>query len=239
MNTFTPYHPHSHITVPPDQLYHVINTVLVTIPPRTNTIMTIPCTIPHSGNYLFEPSQQHFVDHPVQYAPVIINAANDNLPAQFINHNDHEIVIPKHSYVGAMEKVQESDQHIVHTNTPPEPVSQYALSKCVTISDVLPNQSQSLCTVLQEKSGVFGSSIPDLSSIPLVKHYIDTGNAKPIKQRAYRASHHHRQEIEKQVKEMLQNGIIEPSVSPWASPVVLVTKADKTLRLCIDYWSLN
>ena len=38
---------------------------------------------------------------------------------------------------------------------------------------------------------------------------------------------------------MLQNGIIKPSVSPWANPFVLVTKADKTLRLCIDYWSLN
>ena len=38
---------------------------------------------------------------------------------------------------------------------------------------------------------------------------------------------------------MLQNGIIKPSISPWASPVVLVTKADKTLQLCIDYWSLN
>ena len=95
MNTFTPYHPHSHITIPPDQPYHVINTGQVTIPPRTNTIMTIPCTLPLSGNYLFEPSQQHFVDHPVQYTPVIINAANDNLPVHFINHSDHEIVIPK------------------------------------------------------------------------------------------------------------------------------------------------
>ena len=38
---------------------------------------------------------------------------------------------------------------------------------------------------------------------------------------------------------MLQNGIIKPSISPWASHVVLITKADKTLQLCIDYWSLN
>ena len=38
---------------------------------------------------------------------------------------------------------------------------------------------------------------------------------------------------------MLQNDITEPSISPWASPVVLVKKADKTLRPCIDYWNLN
>ena len=92
---------------------------------------------------------------------------------------------------------------------------------------------------LQKSAGVFWSSIADLSSTPLVQHYIDTGNAKPIKQRAYHASHHHCQEIEKQVEKMLHNGIIEPSVSLWASPVMLVTKADNTLRLCIDYWNLN
>ena len=52
------------------------------------------------------------------------------------------------------------------------------------------------------------------------------------------ASHPHRQEIEKQV-EILGNGIIEPSVRPWASPVVLVKKADNTIWLCIDYRNLN
>ena len=69
--------------------------------------------------------------------------------------------------------------------------------------NLLPNQRQQLYYILQEDSGVLGPSIADLSSSPLVKHYIGTGNAKPIKQRAYRASHHHRKEIEKQVEEML------------------------------------
>ena len=101
------------------------------------------------------------------------------------------------------------------------------------------NANQCIPTLKKTVFGnVFGASIADLSSTPLVHHYIDTSNAKPVKQRAYHASHHHRQKIEKQVEEMLCNSIIEPIVSPWTSPVMLVTKADSTLQLCVDHQNL-
>ena len=145
-------------------------------------MMTNPCTLPRSGNSLFELSKQHFADQPVESTPVIINAENDNLPVHFINHSDRDVVVPKNTYVRAMEKVQESDRDNLSTNATPEPVSQHALSECLAHSDLLPSQRQSMHTLLKENSGVFGSSIADLSSTPLVQHYIDTGNAKPIKQ---------------------------------------------------------
>jgi len=42
-------------------------------------------------------------------------------------------------------------------------------------------------------------------------------------------------EIERQVRELLLGGVIQHSNNPYSSPVILVKKKDKTWRLCIDY----
>jgi hypothetical protein len=68
---------------------------------------------------------------------------------------------------------------------------------------------------------------------------IETGNAKPIKQRAYRAPLEKLKEIDQQIQEMLQAGVIEPSVSPWASPVLLMKKPTGKFRFCTDFRKLN
>ena len=63
--------------------------------------------------------------------------------------------------------------------------------------------------------------------------------SQPINCRPYRYSPLQKDEIERQVKEMLQNGTVIPSVSPYASPVLLVKKKDGSWRFCIDYRRLN
>ena len=64
---------------------------------------------------------------------------------------------------------------------------------------------------------------------------IDTGDARPIRQMPRRVPHHLKAEVDKQLDEMLRQGVIEPSYSPWASPICLVRKKDGGLHFCVDY----
>lgn len=61
----------------------------------------------------------------------------------------------------------------------------------------------------------------------------------PVNQKPYRVSPQLKDELEKQVKEMLQKGFIQPSTNPFSSPVLLVKKKEGTLHFCVDYRQLN
>ncbi len=86
---------------------------------------------------------------------------------------------------------------------------------------------------------MFAKSKCDLGVTNIIQHQINTGDSAPIKQAPRRLPILKRETVKDEIDKMLQNGIIEPSTSPWASPIVLVTKKDGSVRFCIDYRRLN
>ena len=93
--------------------------------------------------------------------------------------------------------------------------------------------------LLLKYDDVFSKGDHDLGRTKLVKHTIETGTATPIRQPLRRLPLGQREEVERQVKDLLKKDAIQPSSSPWSSPVVLVSKKDGSKRLCIDYRRLN
>ena len=73
----------------------------------------------------------------------------------------------------------------------------------------------------------------------LTEHTIETGAAFPTRQHPYRLPQAYKGVVQEELKEMLAEGIVEPSASEWAAPIVLVRKKDGSFRFCVDYRKLN
>ncbi|GFU62533.1 retrovirus-related Pol polyprotein from transposon 297 [Trichonephila clavipes] len=81
-----------------------------------------------------------------------------------------------------------------------------------------------LSELLRKFSGLFTKTDKSTAAKTNVKHRIFTGDHAPINQRAYRVSPTERRIIHEEVQKMLDEGIVQPSESPWSSPIVLVRK---------------
>ena len=101
------------------------------------------------------------------------------------------------------------------------------------------SEYQRLTNLISSYSDIFASPNGELGRTDRIRHTIDTGDARPIKQAPRRLPPYRREVIEQEIDKMLAQGIIEPSDSPWAAPIVLVSKKDGTTHFCVDYQKLN
>ena len=101
------------------------------------------------------------------------------------------------------------------------------------------SQRKLLVSTLTDMHEAFCLQEGERGETELVQFHINTGDAEPKRQPPRRVPFAVREEINEQLAKMQAQGVIHPSTSPWASPVVLVRKKDGTLRFCVDYRALN
>ena len=100
-------------------------------------------------------------------------------------------------------------------------------------------QKDTVLELLLSKSHVLSTCDEDIGQLGIGQHRIKLSDCTPVYMKPRRFPDPVTQEIDKQVHELLTNDIIEPSCSPYNSPIVPVRKPDGSLRLCIDYRKLN
>jgi len=93
--------------------------------------------------------------------------------------------------------------------------------------------------LILENSQAFSLHDGDIGFTDIIQHEIDTGDERPVRQPLRRQPLSLLPVIDEQVNQMLQQGIIEPSRSAWASNVVMVRKKDGSMRFCVDYRAVN
>ena len=110
----------------------------------------------------------------------------------------------------------------------------------IDVTYLSPSQQAALRDVLHSYEDIFSKSQMDFGCIADERHRIVLSNNVPIHRPPYRCSPADKEEIVRQVDLLLKQGVVRPSFSPYAAPVILAEKkGEGRTRLCIDYRKLN
>ena len=105
--------------------------------------------------------------------------------------------------------------------------------------NIKPSTREGLRRILLELQEVFACTGGKWGRNGRCRHRINVQGHRPVKLPPRRYPLAQREIVEEELKKMIENDIIEPSSSPWASNVVLVKKKDGSVRFCVDYRKLN
>ena len=183
---------------------------------------------------------------PVSVANALVNVSSSYVPIRMINTQCESVVVFKGTKVGIVEEAAPpTPVAAVETDFPKDDVISEekkemlkAMAESCGGSELTIEQREQFYLLLLANADVFADdNHPGRTN--LIKHRIETGSNPPVRQPVRRISPHKREEASRLLKEMLDKKVIQPSSSPWASPIVLVPKKDGSVRFCIDYRKVN
>ena len=110
--------------------------------------------------------------------------------------------------------------------------------------DISPKTQKSFDKLCEKYDDIISKNSGDIGKTMLVEMEIEMGNQPPITSKPYTLPFKHYEWVQKEIETLERAGIIEKSISPWASPVVIVPKKSAPgeplrRRMCVDYRKLN
>ena len=224
--------------------------------------------------YEVRPDEMLYEKYPNIYVVLMIHNADtyipDTVPMVIINFSTDDISIPKGEIMSFLQNQSIDISEIrTETSTEPSPIGigelivkedsqnqeekKFIMSPAdievhrktnlqdADVSDEHKNAFKELC---HEFKDIFSVDSGDIGKTPLVEMEIDTGDNPPITQKPYTLPLKHAEWVQKELEILEKAGVIVRSVSPWASPIVVVPKRTAPgeppkRRLCVDYRAIN
>ena len=253
--------PHvAHCKLTPDGQFIIPGNCEVILPGKLSRSMT------RHRFGLVEPSVVFMETTPLIMAAGVVSPEGRTVPLRLLNPSSNSVVVDSSTVVGIYAHVDAiglqayleapdepgapddvrgaRDVHInvvtsappsKQTELPPELEDMYQRSS----EHLSSNQLKELRSLLLTHVDAFKLEGGAMGNTDVAEHVIDTGDHAPIKQAPRRTPATLRPVVEQEVQQLLDNDIIEPSQSPWASPIVLVKKKSGEIRFCVDYRKLN
>ena len=111
-------------------------------------------------------------------------------------------------------------------------------------ADVTPGMRSAFDVLCEKYSKVFSKGSEDIGRTQLVTMDIDTRDSPPISSRSYTLALKHHRWVQEEIETLERAGVITKSMSPWASPIVMVPKKSQPgeppkKRLCINFRKIN
>ena len=200
------------------------------VPPRSQRLVPIS-TNAHSGSLYISSGRDNLVDQGI----LIPRGLHEGRPATVyvMNTKNHSLKLRKGTLIAEAEVVERCD-----VNPSPDKGEEIKLNIGAQLSST--EQAQLRDLLLGYQDLLFSTKKRPIGRVITDQHIINTEPDKgPLSQRLRPMPPAERQVVREETQKMLEQGVVRPSSSPWASPIVLVKKKDGTTRFCVDYRRLN
>lgn len=120
----------------------------------------------------------------------------------------------------------------------------YDIDELIRCEHLNTEERSVLINLCREFSDIFHKEDDRLTFTNKIKHEIRTSDEIPVHAKSYRYPFVHKNEVQRQINKMLEDGIIRPSKSPWSSPIWIVPKkmdatGKQKWRIVVDYRKVN
>jgi len=239
----------------------------VILPPRTEVLAPViipPHYKPQLSIIEPLPSLQR---RNIGVARLLVQPSRSFSVCRLLNPTDVSITLPTNSAIATIEPIDANDAYnrpllnrqsqshtfvnTISANLKPALTHEQKLTELKDLGipmetgELTESQFETLVSLVFNNKDIFATSFKDLPGTDLIMHKIDTTTDIPVRQRQYRHPPHLERYIEEECKKLHEAGLIEPTESPYNTPVFLIKKAKKEMdgsdsyRLICDFRALN